>query len=286
MRYLIAFLKRYAIFFLFLLLEGIALIWIVQHHRYQRSVLSEYTNQLTGSVFMAVNNASDYLALKEINEQLLEENASLRQKIKGAPDIEDTISSKYSKDTLSYTTMDSAYTQYFVYEPAKIIHNTVHKANNYIMINKGENHGIEPDMGIVGKKGVQGIIVNTSKHFSWAMSMLHSNIKISAKLKKNDQMGTVSWGGNSYSSGVLSDIPAHINISMGDTIVTSGFSNIFPEGLLIGTVNDVDVKSGRNLYNISFRFAEDFNSIQYGYVIKNLFRNEQQQLIEETKTNK
>lgn len=284
MRYLIAFLKRHAIFFLFLLLEGIALIWIVQHHRYQRSVLSEYTNQLTGSVFMAVNNASEYIALKDINEKLIKENASLRNRLKSSVIITDT-ANKSSQDTLSFVSMDSSYKQYYVYEPAKIIHNTVHKANNYIMINKGEKHGIEPDMGIVGPKGTQGIIINTSKHFSWAMSMLHSNIKISAKLKKNDQMGTVSWGGNSYTNGVLTDIPAHINISSGDTIVTSGFSNIFPEGLLIGIVDDVDVNSGRNLYNISFRFAEDFNSLQYGYVIKNLFREEQQLLIEETKTN-
>jgi len=282
MRYLIAFLKRHAFFFLFLLLEGIALIWVVQHHRYQRTVLSQFTNQLTGSVFMAVNNASDYFALVDINEKLQQENAQLRNRLKSSY-LRGNMGLKVTHDTLSFISMDSSYTQYYVYDPVKIIHNSVHKANNYLMIDKGEKHGIKPDMGLVGPDGVQGIIVNTSKHFSWAMSMLHSNIRISAKLRKNDQMGSVSWEGKNYKEGKLSDIPAHTNVSAGDTIVTSGFSNIFPAGLMIGFVDKVDIHSGRNLYDITFRFAEDFNSLQYGYVIKNLFRNEQEKLKEETK---
>ena len=282
MRYLIAFLKRHAFFFLFLLLEGIALIWVVQHHRYQRTVLSQFTNQLTGSVFMAVNNASDYFALVDINEKLQQENAQLRNRLKSSY-LRGNMGLKVTHDTLSFISMDSSYTQYYVYDPVKIIHNSVHKANNYLMIDKGEKHGIKPDMGLMGPDGVQGIIVNTSKHFSWAMSMLHSNIRISAKLRKNDQMGTVSWEGKNYKEGKLSDIPAHTNVSAGDTIVTSGFSNIFPAGLMIGFVDKVDIHSGRNLYDITFRFAEDFNSLQYGYVIKNLFRNEQEKLKEETK---
>ena len=282
MRYLIAFLKRHAFFFLFLLLEGIALIWVVQHHRYQRTVLSQFTNQLTGSVFMAVNNASDYFALVDINEKLQQENAQLRNRLKSSY-LRGNMGLKVTHDTLSFISMDSSYTQYYVYDPVKIIHNSAHKANNYLMIDKGEKHGIKPDMGLMGPDGVQGIIVNTSKHFSWAMSMLHSNIRISAKLRKNDQMGTVSWEGKNYKEGKLIDIPAHTNVSAGDTIVTSGFSNIFPAGLMIGFVDKVDIHSGRNLYDITFRFAEDFNSLQYGYVIKNLFRNEQEKLKEETK---
>lgn len=283
MRYLIAFLKRHTFFFLFLLLEGIALVWVVQHHRYQRTVLSQFTNQLTGSVFMAVNNASDYFILVDINEKLQEENADLRNRLKSSHRRED-IGLKVARDTLSFISMDSSYTQFYVYDPVKIIHNSVHKANNYLMIDKGEKHGIKPDMGLEGPDGIQGIIVNTSKNFSWAMSMLHSNIRISAKLRKNNQMGTVSWDGNNYKEGKLSDIPAHTSVSTGDTIVTSGFSNIFPADLMIGIVDSVNIHSGRNLYDITFRFAEDFNSLQYGYVIKNLFRQEQEKLKEETKT--
>lgn len=284
MRYLIAFLKRYAFFFLFLLLEGIALIWVVQHHRYHRSVLSQYTNQVTGSLFMAVSNASDYFALVDINKKLQEENAALRSRLKSSF-LRDDFGLKSPTDTLSFMSMDSSYTQYYVYEPVRIIHNTVHKANNYLMIDKGTKHGIEREMGLLGPDGVQGIIVNTSKHFSWAMSMLHSNIKLSAKIKKNDQMGTVSWEGAAYSKGQLSDIPAHVNVYPGDTIITSGFSNIFPEGLMVGIVDEANINSGQNMYNITFRFAEDFNSLEYGYVIKNLYRKEQQNLMEKAKIN-
>ncbi|MCF8230570.1 MAG: rod shape-determining protein MreC [Bacteroidales bacterium] len=285
MQYLIAFLKRHTFFFLFLLLEGIALIWVVQHHNYQRSVVNQYTNQLTGSVYMLFNNASEYFKLVTINEELQQENAALRNILKSSVIINDTSTAK-KQDTLSFMSMDSSYRQYYVYEPVKIIHNSIHKANNYIMINKGQKHGIEQDMGLMGADGIMGIVVSTSPHFSWAMSMLHSNVRISAMLKKNNQMGTVSWEGNDFKTGTLSDIPTHINVASGDTIITSGFSNIFPEGLLIGKVTQASVDKKQNNYDITFRFAEDFNALQYGYVIKNLYRKEQQNLIEESKITK
>lgn len=279
MRYLIAFLKKHAFFFLFILLEGIALIWVVQGHRYHRSVLSHYTNQFSGSIFAAVSNATEYIQLIEINEKLQNENAALRNKLQTkalSPGVKDK-----PKDTLSYVTPDSSYKQFFVYEPVKIIHNSVHKANNYIMLNKGKRHGISADMGLTGPDGVQGIIVNTSAHYSWAMSMLHSTMRLSAKLKKNNQLGTVTWEGSDYQQGLLTDIPAHVTVNPGDTIVTSGFSNIFPEGLMVGTVLNDSVNKGKNLHRITFQYSEDFNSLQYGYVVKNLFREEQQKLMEQ-----
>lgn len=285
MQYLIAFLKRHTFFFLFLLLEGIALVWVVQHHKYQRSVVYQYSNQLVGSVFMVFNNASEYFELVTINERLQQENATLRNKLESSFIIDDT-STALKQDTLSFISMDSSYMQYYVHEPVKIIHNSVHKANNYIMINKGRKHGIEQDMGLRGSKGILGIIVNTSPHFSWAMTMLHSNVRISAKLKKNNQMGTVSWEGPDFRTGKLSDIPSHIDVSSGDTILTSGFSNIFPEDLLIGSVTQANFDKTQNIYDIRFRFAEDFNALQYGYVIKNLYREEQQELMEESKITK
>jgi rod shape-determining protein MreC len=272
MRFLLAFLKKYAFFFLFLVLEAVALLWMINRHDYQRSVLSNMSASFTGTVFTVVNNITDYASLGRENKTLHEENARLRNMLlASAPRHEnDTIAS----DTLLYVTPDSSHRRQYVYEPVSFIHNSVHKPNNYIMIDKGSEYGIKEDMGLINSEGVTGIIISKSKHFAWAMSLLNSNIKLSAKIKKNNQLGTIEWDGKDHRYGMLTDIPAHSTVNKGDTSVTSGYSQVFPEDILIGTVEEVTLNKGINMYAIRFRYAADFNSIDYGYVIKNLYVDE------------
>jgi rod shape-determining protein MreC len=281
MQYLIAFLKRHTFFFLFLLLEVIAFMWFLQSHVYQRMYIQQASNQVVGHFFKTVDNVSEYFALADINQSLIEENARLKKQLSNAwlkkerPEM--------AKETLSFVTGDSVYQLFYVQEPVHVIHNSVHKANNYIMLDKGSEDGITKDMGLVGRQGVVGIVVNTSQHFSWAMSMLHSNMKLSAMHKNSGHLGTVEWEGVDYHVGVLKDIPAHVKIAEGDSIVTSGFSQIFPRNLLIGTVSGKQVNTGDNRYVITVDFAEDFNKLYYGYVVKNLFIDEINQLKENQK---
>ncbi len=268
MRFLLAFLKKYAFFFLFLVLEVAALFWTLNSFDYQRSVFSNASSNVAGSMFEVVNNIADYANLGRENKKLLEENKKLRNTLQAykIPHASDTV----NRDTLTYVTPDSLQVRKFVYEPVNFIHNSVHKLNNYLMIDKGSNDSIFQDMGLINSQGIVGIVINTSKNYGWAMSLLNSNIKISAMLKHSQQMGTAEWDGQDYRFGILSDIPAHSEVNKGDTIVTSGYSQVFPEGILIGTVEDVTLNEGINMYSIRFRFAADFNSLDYGYVIKNL----------------
>lgn len=271
MRYLIAFLKKYSFFFLFLLLEAVALIWMMNGLAYQRSIVAHLSGNLTGSVFSVVNNVTDFANLGVENEKLLAENTRLKNRLEALTfPRSDTI----SYDTVSHITRDSAYIKKFVYEPVNYIHNTVHKPNNYLMVNKGSKQGVEQDQGIVNHQGVVGIVTDVTTHFGWAMSMLNSNIKLSAKLMKNNQLGTVEWDGKDPMYGMLTDIPAHVSVNNGDTIVTSGYSQVFPEGVLIGIVDEASINQGTNLYAIRFKYAADFNSLDYGYVIRNVYRSE------------
>lgn len=268
MRYLLAFLKKYSFFFLFILLEAIAFIWMMNGLNYQRSVMANLSGSLSGAVYSVANNITDFANLGRENEKLVQENARLRNALSQKKTYYPLDSVVY--DTLNYTTRDSAFYSQFVYEPVNFIHNTVHKPNNYLMIDKGRIEGIDQDMGIVNGSGVVGIITDVSNNFSWGMSMLNTNIKLSAKLKRNNQLGTVEWDGKEHRYGKLTDVPAHTNVKTGDTIVTSGFSQVFPEDIMIGFVDEVSVNEGTNLYAIHFRYAADFNSLDYGYVIKNV----------------
>lgn len=272
MRFLLAFLKKYAFFFLFLILEAIALLWMMNRHDYQRSVFANVSANAAGSMFEVVNNISDYANLGRENKKLLEENRKLRNALQSYKNQH--LSDTSQQDTLTYVTPDSLRVRKFVYEPVNFIHNSVHKLNNYLMIDKGKNDSLFQDMGLINSQGVVGIVINTSNNYGWAMSMLNSNIKISAMLKHNQQMGSAQWDGEDYRYGVLSDIPAHSEVNEGDTIVTSGYSQVFPEGILIGIVDEIKLNEGINMYSIRFRYAADFNSLDYGYVIKNLFIDE------------
>ena len=223
-------------------------------------------------MFEIVNNIADYANLGRENKKLLEENKKLKNALQAYQHKYPTDTSQ--QDTMTYVTRDSAQVRKFVYEPVNFIHNSVHKPNNYLMIDKGSKDSIFQDMGLINSQGVVGIITNTSKNYGWAMSMLNSNIKISAMLKQTQQMGTAEWDGQDFRFGVLSDIPAHSEVNRGDTIVTSGYSQVFPEGIILGYVEEVSLNKGINMYSIRFRFAADFNSLDYGYVIKNLFIDE------------
>lgn len=269
MRNLIAFIIRYNFLLLFLLFESLALVLLVNSTYYQRSVIQTAGNSISGRFYSSVSNISEYLKLRRTNELLAMENSMLRQ----------MKSVSYLKtDTNTFWVDDTLYKQRYQYIVARVINNTVGKRNNYIMLNKGKRHGIDKDMAVITSNGVVGTVVNASENFSWVMSVLNKQTRISARIIKNNQMGTVVWTGMDHRIGTLTDIPAHVKIAKGDTITTSGFSYIFPANLMLGTIEDFRVEHGEHFYVIPFRFSVDFNSLDYVYVVRNLMKKEQEQL--------
>lgn len=273
MRNLIAFIIRYNFLLLFLLFESLALVLLVNSTYYQRSVIQTAGNSISGRFYSSVSNISEYLKLRRTNELLAMENSMLRQ----------MKSVSYLKtDTNTFWVDDTLYKQRYQYIVARVINNTVGKRNNYIMLNKGKRHGIDKDMAVITSNGVVGTVVNASENFSWVMSVLNKQTRISARIVKNNQMGTVVWTGMDHRFGTLTDIPAHVKITKGDTITTSGFSYIFPANLMLGTIEDFRVEHGEHFYVIPFRFSVDFNSLDYVYVVRNLMKKEQEQLEKST----
>lgn len=265
MRNFFDFLLRQYFFFLFLILEVVCFIIIVENNYYQRSNFINSSSEITGNILTTFNNISQYFSLTDANRKLSEENARLL-----------TESKKYylKTDNRIFTYNDTLYRQQYQYISTKVVKNTTNKRNNYLTLNKGSNQGITKDMGVITSTGIVGIVKEVSANFSSVISVLHKETKISAKVKKNGHLGTVIWSGGDCSYGELIDIPTHVKPVIGDTIITSGYSTSFPEGILIGTISDYKIVKGDNFYTITIKFTTDFNNISYAYVVRNIMKDE------------
>ncbi len=146
------------------------------------------------------------------------------------------------------------------------------------MIDKGALHGIEKEMGVISSTGLAGIVIGVSSRYSTVMSMLHQNSRISGRIKKNGQLINVIWKGMNYKEGLVIDIPTHINLATGDTIITSGNSLIFPEGIVIGIILEERQSDIQDLGEATMAFTTDFNSLKHVYIIRNMMKEEQQEL--------
>jgi rod shape-determining protein MreC len=274
MRNLINFIWRHSNFILFILLEFFAISLVVNNNGYQKSVAFAWVSEKTGKIQSGYNSLWEYLNLKQTNKDLAAENARYRSMLPSAFLI---------TDTLVHHKNDMLYRQQYEMLSAEVISNTTNSATNYMQLNKGTLEGIGKDMAVISPTGVIGIVVNVSRNFSWVMSLINKETKISARIKKNGQIGTIAWEGGSYRFASLKDIPTHVRISKGDTIVTSGYSYEFPQGEIIGVINDFNIKSGEHFYDINVRLGVNFNNLAHVYVIKNLLRDEQKKLEEPVK---
>jgi rod shape-determining protein MreC len=184
----------------------------------------------------------------------------------------------YKTDTTSYYQKDSIISLEYKYISAKVISNSTNKRNNFLMINKGKLHGVQNHMGVIIGNKIVGQVVSVSNHFSWIMSMLNKDSRISGKFKKNNQLVNIEWNGGNYRKGQVKEIPKHIAMLKGDTIITSGNSDIFPEGLMIGTISDFTITQDENFNNGTLLFSTDFNSLGYVEVVIDILRKEKEEL--------
>jgi rod shape-determining protein MreC len=269
MRNLFDFLRKHYFYFLFLLLEGLSLFVLINYNEFQRSALFSASQNLSGSVNLLFRNVSEYFSLRKTNKVLIEEMARLHSRLPEA---------FYKTDTATYMKNDSVIKLEYKYISAKVISNSTNSRNNFLMINKGKHHGIQNHMGVIIGNNIVGQVVSVSDHFSWIMSMLNKDSRVSGKFKKNNQLVNVEWNGGNYRKGQVREIPKHIVMMKGDTIITSGNSDIFPEGLMIGTLSDFTITQDENFNNGTLLFSTDFNSLGYVEVVIDMLRAEKEAL--------
>ena len=177
---------------------------------------------------------------------------------------------------------DSVYTdttlQVFEVLAAKVINNSTRRVNNYITINKGRKDGVEEGMGIIGPQGIVGKVKYTSANYASVISLLHSEFLISSSIKRNNVFGTIRWTGRDPLFADLQYIPRHVELQVGDSIVSSGYNTIFPSGYMIGTIEEFGVSEDASFHRVKVKLATDFHSLSYVYVVKNVLGSEKDSL--------
>jgi len=275
MKNLFKLIYRYHVIFLFVLLETLSLSMVVTFNNYQRAAFFDSGNFLSGTLFEKFSSFAQIFEFKQVNIKMAEENAVLRSALQEML-LKSNHGSYHSSDSiyLPRIARDSSQKAVYRFTTARVINNSVNQQHNFITINKGRHDGIKPDMGVISNGQVVGLVTNVSENFSTVISLLNSKWKISAKIKRNDYFGSLSWDGKDYRRVQLNEMPYHVPVQNGDTVVTTGYSSSFPEGIIIGTISDFSIGSGSNFYKIEVMLAADFKNLVIVGLIENKQLNE------------
>ena len=281
MRNLLDFLIKYKHWLLFIFLEVISFVLLFRFNGYQGSVFFTSANVVTGKVYQMANNLTGYFHLKTINSDLVQHNAEL------------SIQLEHLKEAYKKLTADTTVIEQMKQEAlmdcrlikANVINNSTIHANNFITIDKGEADGVQKEMGVVSGSGIVGIVYQTSAHYAVIIPVLNSKSSISCKIRRSDYFGFLKWEGGSPEFAYIKDMPRHSIFEVGDTIVTSGHSAIFPSGVLVGTMDDVGDSNDGLSYSIRVKLFTDFARLNEVRVVERSNIEEQLEL-EESVVNK
>lgn len=265
MQRLFLFFYQYRAFFTFLVLELICAWLIVGNNPYQGARFFNSSNGLVASLNNVSHGVREYFLLRQTNSTLAEENAYLRSK------FEEWNQLQYITSNSVIT--DSAVIKQFNFISAKVVSNTVHRFTNFMTINKGQDYGIEPGMAVISSMGAIGKVRTVSKHYSVVTSILHVDVQVSVLLKRTGHFGTVQWDGLNPEIVKLKYIPRHVEPVKGDSVLTSGYNAVFPDGVLVGLVEEVNL-TDELFYDLKVKLSQDFRKLSYVEVVKNSLKQE------------
>lgn len=264
MQQIIKFFLRNKTFLLYLLLLFLSLVFTIQSHSYHKSRFINSANFLTGGIYNSVNNVQSFFNLRSQNELLQEENNYLKSVLFN------------SQNELHNLTDDSTMLLSGIYKftPAKIIKNSYALNNNVLLLDKGKRDSIKQDFGVITSKGILGIVDETSYKYATVLSILNTNVKISAQLKNTNHFGSLEWDTKAPNKVQLREISKIASLKKGDTIITSGRSFIFPKNIPVGTIESFKLDDAENFHTIEVNLFNDMTNIEHVYIIENTDKNE------------
>jgi rod shape-determining protein MreC len=258
MKNLIAFIAKYNHWFVFIILEAISAVLLFQYNSYQGSVWFSSANVVAGKVYEWNSEIESFFSLTKVNEELTQRNIYLEHQVS-------QLSSRITKLTDDASFLHSNQLQMlssYKLIPAKVVTNETNKRDNLITIDKGEADGVKKDMGVVSGTGVVGIVYMTSPHYSIVIPVLSTHSNISCTIEKRGYFGYLHWNGGPISLAYVDDIPRHAKFRRGDNIVTSGYSSIFPEGIMVGKVGYVFNSADGLSYRVQVHLSTDFGRLR------------------------
>lgn len=269
MRNLFLFFIKYNAFFLFVVLEIISFYLIVNNNEKQNQVYVSSANSIVGSFYERYDKIIGFWNLGDVNAELANDNKRLLEQLPNA---------YFDNEVDTIAVRDSFFAQQYEYIPAKVVNNSVTRYDNYLTLNRGKSHGLKNNVGVITSSGIVGVVEKISKNYAVVMSILHHNTRISAKIKESEYFGSLVWKNNDPKYMYLDAIPKHATIELGDTIVTSGYSSKFPEGIMVGVVENAEVIKGSNFYEVKVKLSSDISNLSHVFVVNNLMKDEKEAL--------
>ena len=248
MRKLISFLINHSPIFVYAFYLVICFVLLFKFNPYQQSVFFSSANEMAGRFYIMTSGITGYFGLQEINRDLQKQNGNLEMELIR---LRDEVSRLSGDSLLVRTSADSSLSRYD-FQIAQVINNSV------FTLNKGRKDGIHSEMGVIDQNGIVGIVNVVSDHYAVAISLLNPKLRLSCKVKGSNYFGSLVWDGKDPRFAVLEELPRHVKFVKGDTIVTSGYSSVFPEGLMVGTVDGFSKQRNDNFYALTVKLSTDF----------------------------
>ena len=256
MQELLAFVFRFGGVFTFVVLEAICAVLLVRYNDDQRAIWVHSSNRWSGAVEARRDELNDFLVLRDVADSLAAENARLRLQLLLQPNV--------LPDSAQLAPTDSSYTLV----PTRVVRNSVMRANNTLTIDRGAAHGVLPRQGVISGGSVVGVTRAVGNNFTEVMSLLHGQSRVSAALKRAGYFGVLTWRGFEPQVVYLDEVPRHAELIAGDTVITSGYSAVFPRGILVGTVDSFWLTPGSDFYDIRVKLGHDPTKIDYAYLVR------------------
>lgn len=276
MRTLVDFFVRHGSWFLFLVLAGSSCFMLFRSDPYRQAVYMTSAGRVTARIYSAANSVTGYFHLRSTNDDLQQrlatlelENIHLRRNLQ-----------RVQEQVYGYSVRPDSALMPYDFVIARVINNSIVHSNNFITLDRGSEDGITPEMGVVDQNGIVGIVNVVGPHSARIISMLNSDLRLSCKVKGSDAFGSLVWDGRSPRYAMLEELPRHVEFSPGDTVITSGYSVVFPEGIPVGIVEDQFRDTDDNFYSLRIKLLTDFATLSTVRVIKNFQKEE----IETTET--
>ena len=275
MRNLFNFILKSVHWLLFLLLIFLSVFFIVKNNQFQRSKYLLVVQDVAGRVHSVTNTLQSYLNLKEANTQLLNRIAELETELHAYHNAFDHLSDSAQTKSIKIDSLNSLVYQFV---PARVVYNSVSRLENYMTLNKGSLDGIEQDMGVISANGIVGVVMKTSAYFSLVIPVLNPKFRLSCMVERNNYFGPLVWDGKDVQYTYLTELPRHVDFEVGDTIVTSFYSGIFPAGLPVGEIVDSQKQKDDNYNSLKIRLFTNFNTLSEVMIVTNSYQKEQNEL--------
>ncbi|WP_455497172.1 rod shape-determining protein MreC [Coprobacter sp.] len=279
MRKLISFLINHSPIFVYAFYLVVCLILLLKFNPYQQSVFFSSANEMAGRFYAMTNGVTGYFGLREINRDLQKQNGNLEMELIR---LREEIIRLGGDSLLIRTSRDSALARYD-FQVAQVLSNSISKTRNYITLNKGRADGVRSEMGVIDQNGIVGIVNVVSDHYAVAISLLNPKLRLSCKVKGSSYFGSLVWDGKDARFAVLEELPRHVKFVKGDTIITSGYSSVFPAGLMVGTVEAFSKQKNDNFYALKVKLSTDFSRLNDVRIISDKAQRERRILEMEAK---